>query len=92
MDANVLVDFCDADRTVIRLISDTIGQIHVPRPLLVEEVEQLADANWEDLGIVAVEPPLEMASLATTRRAGLSFHDHICLLLARENGWTCVTN
>ena len=37
-------------------------------------------------------PPLKTATEAAVRRAGLSFHDHLCLLLARDNGWTCVTN
>jgi hypothetical protein len=92
MDANVVIDFCEADRTVIRLISDHIGKVHVPLPVLREEVDQIDEAECADLGIVAVEPPLQTAADAAVRRAGLSFHDHLCLLLARDNGWTCVTN
>ena len=30
MDANVLIDLCEADRAVIRLISDHVGQTQVP--------------------------------------------------------------
>jgi hypothetical protein len=92
MDANVLIDLCEADRTVIRLISDHVGQIHVPLPVLREEVDQIDEADYAELGIVAVDPPLQTATDAAGRRAGLSFHDHLCLLLARDNGWTCVTN
>lgn len=92
MDANVLIDLIEADRTVIRLISDHIGQVHVPIPVLREEVGQIDASEYIDLGIVPVEPPFETASDAATRRSGLSFHDHLCLLLARGNGWTCVTN
>jgi predicted nucleic acid-binding protein len=92
MDANVLIDLCEADRTVIRLISEHIGQVHVPLPVLREEVDEIDEAEYADLGIVPVEPPLQTAADAATRRAGLSFHDHLCLLLARDNGWTCVTN
>jgi len=93
MDANVLIDFCDADATVITLISKHIGQVHVPRPILVEEVEQIVDLDWTELAITAVEPTLEIAVEAARRpRTGLSFHDHLCLSIARENGWTCVTN
>lgn len=93
MDANVLIDFCDADATVITLISKHIGQVHVPRPILVEEVEQIVDLDWTELAITAVEPTFEIAVLAAKQpRKGLSFHDHLCLLLAAENGWTCVTN
>jgi predicted nucleic acid-binding protein len=93
MDANVLIDFCDADATVITLISKHIGQVHVPRPILVEEVEQIVDLDWTELAITAVEPTLEVAIEAAQQpRTGLSFHDHLCLLIARANGWTCVTN
>ncbi len=92
MDANVLIDLCEADRTVIRLISDHVGQVHVPLPVLREEIDQIDEAEYADLGIVPVDPPLQTATEAAVRRAGLSFHDHLCLLLARDNGWTCVTN
>jgi hypothetical protein len=92
MDANVLIDLCEADRTVIRLISDHIGRVHVPLPVLREEVDQIDEAEYTELGIVPVDPPLQTAIDAATRKAGLSFHDHLCLLLARDNGWTCVTN
>lgn len=92
MDANVLIDLCEADRTVIRLISDHVGQVHVPLPVLREEVDQIDESEYADLGIVPVDPPLQMAIDAAARRAGLSFHDHLCLLLARDSGWTCVTN
>jgi hypothetical protein len=30
LDASALIDYLEADPTVIRLISDLIGQIHVP--------------------------------------------------------------
>jgi predicted nucleic acid-binding protein len=92
MDANVLIDFCDSDPTIIPLISKHIGRVHVPLPILVEEVEQFNDLDWTELEIVGVEPSLEVVTRAAQRRAGLSFHDHLCLLLARDNGWTCVTN
>ena len=92
MDANVLIDLCEADRTVIRLISDHVGQVHVPIPVLREEVDQIDEAEYAELGIVPVDPPLQTATDAAARRAGLSFHDHLCLLLARDNEWTCVTN
>src|SRR5712691_10948386 len=92
MDASVLIDLCEADRTLIRIISDHVGQVHVPLPVLREEVEQIDESEYTELGIVPVDPPLQTAIDAAGRRAGLSFHDHLCLLLARDNGWTCVTN
>jgi rRNA-processing protein FCF1 len=92
MDASVLIDLCTADPSVSTLISEHIGQVHVPLPLLREEIDQLTESDCTDLGIVAVEPSLAVAAEAAERRAGLSFHDRVCLLLAREKGWTCVTN
>ena len=92
MDANVLIDLAEVDRNLIRLISDHVGKVHVPLPVLREEVDQIDEAEYADLGIVPVDPPLQTAVDAAARRAGLSFHDHLCLLLARDNGWTCVTN
>lgn len=92
MDASVLIDLCAADRTLIALISDRIGQIHVPLPLLRDEVEDISESDCAELGMVAVEPSLEIVTDAATRRGGLSFHDRVCLLLAQERGWTCVTN
>jgi len=84
MDANVLIDLCEADRTIIRLVSDHISRVHVPLPVLREEVDQIDEAECADLGIVPIEPSLETAMAAATRRAGLSFHDHLCVLLARD--------
>ncbi|MGI5862446.1 MAG: hypothetical protein ACOX6T_10375 [Myxococcales bacterium] len=92
IDANVLIDLCEADRTVIRLISQHVGQVLVPLPVLREEVDQIDEAECPDLGIVLIEPSLQTAAEAATRRGGLSFHDHLCLLLARDKGAACVTN
>jgi predicted nucleic acid-binding protein len=92
MDANVLIDFCKSDASVLALVSSEIGTVHIPRPLLEEEVEKLHHQDWTALGVVAVEPSLAMAAAAAVRRPGLSFHDVLCLLVAKEHGWTCVTN
>ncbi|MBI5544455.1 MAG: hypothetical protein HY901_11230 [Deltaproteobacteria bacterium] len=84
MDANVLNDLCEADRTVIRLISEHVGQVHVPLPVLQEEVDQIDESECADLGIVLVDPPLQTAIDAAARRAGLSFHDHLWEARSRE--------
>jgi hypothetical protein len=38
MDANVLIDFLDSDETLFRLATDHIGRVHVPSPILAEEL------------------------------------------------------
>jgi predicted nucleic acid-binding protein len=92
MDANVLIDFYETDVTVLKLVSDQIGTVHVPTPVLIEEVERIRREDWTALGIVPVEPSIEIAVEAAGRRRGLSFHDWLCLLIAKEAGFTCVTN
>lgn len=92
LDANVLIDFCQTDRSLLPLVSLHLGEVRVPLPILEEEIEQLGSEDWVGLGIVPVEPSLELLEAAAARRAGLSFHDHLCLLVAREHGGRCVTN
>ena len=40
MDASVLIDLCNVDPTLIRLISDQIGRVHVPTPVLIACTER----------------------------------------------------
>ena len=91
MDANVLIDYLDSDRRLFSLASAHVGQVHVPAPLLAEEI--VADeVDWAALGVVAAEPSAAMFAEAGTRRGSLSFHDWLCVLMAKHYGWTCVTN
>jgi len=91
LDANVLIDYCGADRSILTLISERVGRIHVPSVLL-EEVDDLDESDCDRLSLQLVEPSLELLIGAGKRRPGLSFYDHLCLLAAKEAGWTCVTN
>lgn len=91
VDANVLIDFATTDREVLALVVQHIGAVHVPRDVL-DEVEQLDEATCADLGLVVVEGTLDQLAEAGGRRGRLSFADRVCLILARDNGWTCVTN
>ena len=88
----MLIDFLDSDRSILRLVSSHVGQVHVPTPILHDEVLQASDVDWTELGIVAVEPSFEIVQAAARPRPGLAFCDVLCLLLAQESGWACVTN
>jgi hypothetical protein len=59
-------------------------------------MQELVDVHYPEAErirvVLEIVPPLEVATRAAQRRAGLSFHDHLCLLLARDNGWTCLSN
>ena len=91
LDANVLIDYCSAERAILTLVSEHVGRIHVPT-LLLEEVQALDASECDRLRLHVFEPEMEMVSAAGKRRPGLSFCDHLCLLLARQEAWTCVTN
>lgn len=91
LDANVLIDYCAADRWVLTLISQHVGPINVPAALL-DEVNDLDASECDRLGVQVVELPPELLATAGKRRPGLSYYDHLCLLAAKQGGWTCVTN
>lgn len=91
LDSNVLIDYCDADRSVLTLASRHVGQIHVPSVLL-DEVDGLDESECGRLGLLVVEPEGALLAAAGRRRPGLSYYDHVCLLAAKKEGWTCVTN
>jgi rRNA-processing protein FCF1 len=91
VDANVLIDYLAVDVTVLQLVSRHIGTIHVPRPIL-QEVPRIDPNQCERLGLQIVNGTYEQLSEADQRRGRLSFHDQLCLILARDTGWVCVTN
>ena len=55
-------------------------------------MRDLDPAAAESLGIKLVEPTLEQAFDAAARKGPLSFQDRLCLIVAKANGWTCVSN
>jgi len=91
MDANILIDFCKCDKNIVKLICRYIGQIYLATPVL-DEINQIDEDDCLALDIILVEPELELAILAAEKRGALSFQDNLCFLLAKQNGWTCVTN
>ncbi len=91
IDANVLVDYLATDVTVLTLVSKHIGQVNIVSTVL-DEVTDLDEALCEHLGFRVVEPTLEQAITAAEHRGRLSFEDKTCLLVCKDQGWTCVTN
>lgn len=93
LDANVLIDFCRTDATLLTSFNRHVGRVHVASPVLAK-VDQLDADGADRLGLVVVEPPLELAMEAASRaqRSPLAFDDWICLLMGKAQGWTCVTN
>lgn len=91
LDANILIDFCNCDRTIVKLICTYVGQIYLATPVL-NEINQINEGDCLELGIILVEPELDQVMLASIKKGPLSFQDNLCLILAKERGWTCVTN
>jgi len=90
-DANVLIDYFDAEPTVFASIRRSVGEIYVVSCIL-QEVEQLDALQAVELGLQVFEPDLELMNSAATSRGRLSFRDRLCLAVARSEGMTCVTN
>ena len=91
LDANILIDFYKCDRTIVKLICTHVGQIYLATPVLYE-INEIDESDCIGLGIVLVEPELEQVMLASEGKGPLSFQDNLCLILAKDHGWTCVTN
>ena len=90
-DANVLIDYVGADPSVLSLLARHTGALHVPAQVLAN-VDGLDAAECDRLGLIVVDPSLEQLLEAARRRGGLALDDHVCLVMARDHGWCCLTN
>lgn len=91
VDANVLIDYVRSDSNVLALAARYLGTIYVPSVVL-DEVEQLSEADCDALGLTILEEPFDILTDAAATRGALSFEDRVCLLLAKRQKWICVTN
>jgi len=91
LDANVLIDYALSEPSVLGLAARHLGPVLVPFPVL-EEVDQLSEEDCTGLGLTVVEPTADEMLAAAAAGGRLSFQDHLCFLLARKDGATCVTN
>ena len=73
------------------MINNHLGQLYLPTPVLAE-IEEITEVGCIQLGIKLIEPNIEQVEQASQERGALSFQDNLCLILAREHGWTIVTN
>jgi predicted nucleic acid-binding protein len=91
VDADVLIDYADADVSVLGLVARHVGSVYVVRSVL-GEVTQLPENECDRLGLQIVEPTLDQLLEAGEARGRLSFNDRLSLIVARDAGWTCVSN
>lgn len=90
-DANVLIDYIKTYPTVLGLVAKHVGPVYVATDILME-VEQLDLAQCQAIGLRTIEGNLSQLAEASQRGGPLSFEDKLCLVLARDNGWTCLSN
>jgi predicted nucleic acid-binding protein len=91
VDANVLIDYLEGDLLVLQSVTRHLGRVYVPSVVL-DEVQRVDERICDQLGIEVVEPSLDQILQAAAGGGRLSFEDRVCCLMARELGWTCVTN
>jgi len=91
VDASVLIDYIKSDITILTLVSRHIAPIHVASPILAE-VEQFSAETAAKHGLQVVEPSLQQVVAALGRKGRTSFQDRLCAIVARDNGWTCLTS
>ena len=90
-DADVLIDYVEADADVLARCAVHFAAVHVMQTTL-DEVDGFTTSQCERLGIVVISVESETLTRASEERLGLSVPDTICLLVAEERQWTCVTN
>lgn len=90
-DACVLLDLIDADSSVVPLASSHLGQILIPDVVL-SMAGALDATKCRRLGVKVRECEVDRLVKAAGPRRGTSFEDRVCLILAREEGWTVLTH
>ena len=90
-DANVLIDYAKTSPAILGLVAQHVGPVYVAADVL-EEVDQLDVAQCLAIGLKIVDGNLAQLTEASKRGGPLSFEDKLCLVLARDNGWACLSN
>lgn len=90
-DSCVLIDYANFGRDALKLLAHSV-RVVVPRILLIEEVRGLGLGDAASLGLDVYDPPIESLAEAARMPRPLSEYDWLCLIVARDNRWTCVSN
>jgi len=92
MDACVLIDFLKTDRSVLKLISECIGPVHVIGPVVTEVRKRIENENeLVELGLCIIEPELQDGFRAVSSPGPTSFQDRLCFLVAKREGLTLIS-
>ena len=91
VDANVLIDYLDSDLDALSILSRKVSPVNIGRGAF-DKVPRLNDTEAARFHIQIITPTLEIMGEAANKRGSLAYDDHETLLLAKINGWTCITN
>ena len=90
-DADVLIDYRESELAILELVAQHLGRLAVLSSVL-DEVRGVTPTQCARLGIEIIEAETERMLRATEVESSVSFNDRLCLIVCREEGWTCVTN
>ncbi len=90
-DADVLIDYAKSAKHVLGLVVQHVCDLYVLEEVF-DEVDQLTRRDVQTSGIKFCSPTLQQYAEAAQRGGALSAQDRLCLVMARENGWSCWTN
>ena len=90
-DADVLIDYRESELAILELVGRHVGRVAVLSPVL-DEVQGLTARECEGIGIAVIEVETERLLRAAEIASRVSFNDRLCLIVCREERWTCVTN
>lgn len=86
-----MIDYAKVDLGILGLASANLGEVRVATEII-DEVRDTDAVACERTGLVVVEATMDQLVVASRRRPGLSFEDHLCLVLAKDAGGRCLTN
>lgn len=91
-DANILIDYAQANKRIIHLAAQNLYEIRVPLPVWAE-VNDLTDQEAKALGLKLAEPTLDQIIEVGQMYGGqLSEEDNTCFVMARDEKAICATN
>jgi rRNA-processing protein FCF1 len=90
-DANVLIDLCNADKSLLKKLNDKLFDIYIP-DLIISEVNNLDTSELKDFGINILNTPISILNQANFIKASCSLQDTVCLIQAKNNHYSLATN
>ena len=90
-DADVLIDYRDSELAILKLVAQHLGRVAVISSVL-DEVRGVTATECARLGVDVINVETDRMLQAAEIESGVSFNDRLCLVVCREEEWTCVTN